>query len=189
MAYLPFLGEEYDWRYCLQSLLQKKFGYWIGTLINGSMRGLWHISMLILSHASNDVFYAGLRQIAFCICLGFFLTFSKEVTNNIWLLAVLHYLNNQFAVFISLNPSSVGKINATGFLDALSIFIYNAIYILPFLVYRLYLWKKAKKAPANYSTRMLGEANKHLAPSYSIHSPELPWIRSRKEARCLADSG
>ena len=67
--------------------------------------------------------------------------------------------------------------------------IYNAIYILPFLVYRLYLWKKAKKAPANYSTRMLGEANKHLAPSYSLHSPELPWIRSRKEARCLADSG
>ncbi|MEE0707897.1 MAG: hypothetical protein UCO57_03865 [Gemmiger sp.] len=117
------------------------------------------------------------------------MTFSKEVTNNIWLLAVLHYLNNQFAVFISLNPSSVGKINATGFLDALSIFIYNAIYILPFLVYRLYLWKKAKKAPANYSTRMLGEANKHLAPSYSLHSPELPWIRSRKEARCLADSG
>lgn len=111
------------------------------------------------------------------------------MTNNIWLLAVLHYLNNQFAVFISLNPSSVGKINATEFLDALSIFIYNAIYILPFLVYRLYLWKKAKKAPANYSTRMLGEANKHLAPSYSLHSPELPWIRSRKEARRLVDFG
>ena len=156
VAYLPFWGEEYGWRYCLQPLLQKKFGYWIGTLINGFVWGLWHIPMLIFSHASDNVFYAGLRQIAFCICLSFFLAFAKEVKNNIWLLAFLHYLNNQFAVFVSLDPSSVGKINATGFLDALSIFIYNAIYILPFLVYRLYLWKKAKKAPANYSTRVLG---------------------------------
>ena len=101
---------------------------------------------MIFSQGGENIIYVGLVQIVSCICLGFFFAFAKEVTNNIWLLAFLHYLNNQFAVFISLDPSSVGKINATGFLDALSIFIYNAIYVLPFLVYRLYLWKKAKKS-------------------------------------------
>ncbi len=146
MAYLPFFGEEYGWRYYLQPLLQKKFGYWIGTLISGFVWGLWHIPMMIFSQGGENIIYVGLVQIVSCICLGFFFAFAKEVTNNIWLLAFLHYLNNQFAVFISLDPSSVGKINATGFLDALSIFIYNAIYVLPFLVYRLYLWKKAKKS-------------------------------------------
>lgn len=146
VAYLPFLGEEYGWRYCLLPLLQKKFGYWIGTLINGFVWGLWHIPMLIFSHAGDNIFYDELVQIVFCICLGFFFAFVKEVTNNIWLLVFLHYLNNQFAVFVSVDPSSVGKINATGFLDGLSIFICNAAYILPFLVHRLYIRKKTKKS-------------------------------------------
>ena len=113
--------------------------------------------MLIFSHAGDNIFYAAVRQIAFCICLGFFLAFAKEVTNTIWLLAFLHYLNNQFAVFVSLDPSSVGEINATGFLDALSIFIPSAVYILPFLVYRLCLWHKAgKSASPLQHTRMGG---------------------------------
>lgn len=145
VAYLPFLGEEYGWRYCLLPLLQKKFGYWIGTLVSGFVWGLWHIPMLIFSRAGDNIFYDGLVQIVFCICSGFFFALVKEVTNNIWLLAFLHYLNNQFAVFVSLAPSSVGKINATGFLDALSVFICNAVYILPFFAYRFYLWQKAKK--------------------------------------------
>lgn len=146
VAYLPYFGEEYGWRYCLLPLLQKKFGYWIGTLINGFVWGLWHIPMLIFSRAGDNIFYDGLVQIVFCICLGFFFSFVKEVTDNIWLLAFLHYLNNQFAVFVSLDPSSVGKINATGFLDGLSIFICNAVYILPFLVHRLYIRQETKKS-------------------------------------------
>ena len=40
-----------------------------------------------------------------------------------------------------------------------------------------------------YGTWALGKANKHLASSHSLHGPELPWIRSGKEARCLANCG
>lgn len=149
IAYLPFWGEEYGWRYCLLPLLQKKFGCWIGTLISVFLWGVWHIPMLIVSNAGDDILSVGLVQIAFCICLGFFLAFAKEVSNNIWLVAFLHYLNNQFAVFVAIDLSTIGKINATAFSDALVMFIFNIIYILPFLVYRLYLWQKNKGALAN----------------------------------------
>lgn len=145
LTYLPFLGEEYGWRYCLLPLLQKRFGYWIGTLISGILWGLWHVPMLIFSQAGEHIFYMGAFQIAFCICLGFFFAFAKEVTNNIWLMAFLHYLNNEFAVFVFLEPSSVGKIDAAGPFDVLAVFLYNTVYILPFLIYRLYLYRKRRK--------------------------------------------
>lgn len=146
VSYLPFWGEEYGWRYCLQPLLQKKFGYWIGTLINGFVWGLWHIPMMIFSHANYNIFYAELRQIAFCICLAFFLAFAKEVTDNIWLVTFLHYLNNQFVVFTSIDPSYIGKVTATSISDVVAIFTLNSVFILPSLIHRLYLCQKAKKS-------------------------------------------
>lgn len=95
LVFLPFLGEEYGWRFFLQPILQKRFGVKKGIFLLGVVWGLWHlpINFFYYSSPSNGVLSV-LGQIITCVTLGIFFGWAYMRTDNIWVPTVLHYLNN-----------------------------------------------------------------------------------------------
>ncbi len=102
LAFLPFWGEEYGWRYYLQPLLQKRFGLRTGVLILGVAWGLWHVFLDFFYYTTPD---KGLimttNQIITCVTLGIFFAWAYMKTNNIWVPVILHYLNNNLALVVA----------------------------------------------------------------------------------------
>ena len=54
LAFAPFFGEEYGWRYYLQPLLQKRFGMRTGVLILGVVWGVWHVFLDFFFYTTPD---------------------------------------------------------------------------------------------------------------------------------------
>lgn len=101
-VFIPFLGEEYGWRYYLQPILQKKFGMRGGVLILGIVWGLWHIFLDFFYYTTPD---RGLimtaSQIITCVTLGIFFAWAYLKTDNIWVPVILHFLNNNLSLVVA----------------------------------------------------------------------------------------
>lgn len=107
LAFAPFFGEEYGWRYYLQPLLQKRFGMRTGVLILGVVWGVWHVFLDFFFYTTPD---RGLIQLTAqtitCITLGIFFAWAYLKTNNIWVPVIMHFLNNNLILVIANNYSA-----------------------------------------------------------------------------------
>lgn len=102
LAFAPFLGEEYGWRYYLQPLLQKRFGMRGGVLILGVAWGVWHIFLDFFYYTTPDQgLIMLLSQMITCVTLGIFFAWAYLKTNNIWVPVILHYLNNNLSMVVA----------------------------------------------------------------------------------------
>lgn len=107
LVVVAFFGEEYGWRYYLQSLLQKRFGLRKGVLLLGVIWGLWHLPLDFFYYTTPDmgVIYVA-SQIVTCVFIGIFLAYVYMKTRNIWVAVAVHYMNN------NLIPMFVGNYSA-----------------------------------------------------------------------------
>lgn len=95
VAFLPFFGEEYGWRYYLQPLLQKRFGLVKGVLLLGLLWGVWHSPLNFFYYSTPEYGVTSLAgQIITCVTLGIFMAYTYMKTENIWVPVIIHYLNN-----------------------------------------------------------------------------------------------
>lgn len=102
LAFAPFFGEEYGWRYYLQPILQKRFGLRGGVLILGVAWGLWHIFLDFFFYTTPDRgLIMTLSQIITCVTLGIFFAWAYLKTNNIWVPVILHFMNNNLTVVVA----------------------------------------------------------------------------------------
>lgn len=102
LAFAPFFGEEYGWRYYLQPLLQKRFGMRTGVLILGVAWGVWHVFLDFFYYTTPDRGLIMLvSQIITCVTIGIFLAWAYLRTNNIWVPTIIHFLNNNLVAVIA----------------------------------------------------------------------------------------
>ena len=102
LAFAPFLGEEYGWRYYLQPILQKRFGLRGGVLLLGVAWGIWHIFLDFFSYATPATgLIMTLSQIITCVTLGIFFAWAYLKTNNIWVPVILHFMNNNLILVVA----------------------------------------------------------------------------------------
>ena len=100
LSYLPFLGEEYGWRYFLQPFLQEKLGMWKGLFALGIIWGLWHLPLNLFYYSAPGTEALSLiNQIVICIAYSVFIAFAYGYTRSIWAPVVIHYVNNNFILF------------------------------------------------------------------------------------------
>lgn len=106
LAFAPFLGEEYGWRYYMQPLLQKWFGMRAGVLVLGVAWGVWHVFLDFFYYTTPDMgLIMTISQVITCITLGIFFAWAYLKTGNLWVPVVLHYLNNNLSLVVANNYS------------------------------------------------------------------------------------
>ena len=99
LAFTPFFGEEYGWRYYLQPILQKRFGLRGGVLLLGVAWGIWHVFLDFFFYTTPDRGLIMLvSQTITCVTLGIFFAWAYLKTNNIWVPVILHFLNNNLSL-------------------------------------------------------------------------------------------
>lgn len=116
LSFLPFLGEEYGWRFFLQPILQKKYRMRMGLILVGLIWGVWHLPLnLFFYSASGTELASFIKQILGCIALAIFLGYAYTKTGSIWVPTIIHYLNNNLAVLFSdnLDPNVIQNISIT----------------------------------------------------------------------------
>lgn len=95
---LNFLGEEFAWRGYLQKRLQERMGKRMGVITLGIIWELWHIPLWVTTFQLNQQETGlGIMIVARffnVIGLAIFLGWVYMKTENVWLCALLHGMNN-----------------------------------------------------------------------------------------------
>ncbi|MBR4669734.1 MAG: CPBP family intramembrane metalloprotease [Butyrivibrio sp.] len=133
LTFLMYWGEEYGWRYYLQPILQKKFGLRLGVVILGVVWGLWHIGLDFMYYTTTTGPAYLLSQIITCIGLAIFFGYAYMKTQNIWAIALMHFMNNNFLVLFTGNDVNVLQ-NQTVTLS------YIPIHIISFLIFIIFIF-------------------------------------------------
>lgn len=144
LSFSAFFGEEYGWRYYLQPLLQKRFGPRKGVLLLGLIWGLWHLPINFFYYTSPSMgFISVISQIITCVTLGTFFAFAYMKTNNIWVVVMMHYINNNMALVASGTFSSEVLSNQTiRWADVLFLLLVNSILFLGFFASKVFRDRK-----------------------------------------------
>lgn len=132
--FLLCVGEEYGWRFFLQPLLQKRFGKKMGVLILGIIWGIWHFPQDSIDGNMYLTYYL-LLKIIFCVCFSIYMGWVFMKTNNVYIVAFIHGLNN----FLSQSLAMTGK--GTSFSINVTVILTMVVYIVlftPFLFTREY---------------------------------------------------
>lgn len=148
-SFIIFFGEEYGWRYYLQSVLQKKFGQRLGVLILGIVWGAWHlgIDFMFYTTTTGPVYF--LSQVITCIALGIFFGYAYMKTQNIWLVTMMHYLNNNLIVLLSGGDVNVLQ-NQTATLAQLPVQLISCLVFIAFILAPVYNKKKSDQDSSTY---------------------------------------
>ncbi len=129
-----FFGEEFGWRYFLQSRLQKLYGKRYGVIILGLIWGIWHLPLCITLYSPKTPIYCIVSHLAGCVSLGVFLGYAYMKSKNLWAPILIHLLNNCIATI-----ASGGSYESEFTLESLLIgILVNAIFFLPFLFTKEY---------------------------------------------------
>ncbi|MDO4272229.1 MAG: type II CAAX endopeptidase family protein [Eubacteriales bacterium] len=144
LSFSAFFGEEYGWRFYLQPILQKRFGLRKGVLLLGIIWGLWHLPINFFYYTSPSVgFISVVSQLITCVTLGIFFAFAYMKTNNIWVVVIIHYINNNMAPVISGTFSADVLSNQTiRWVDVLFLLIVNSVLFLGFLAAKVFKDRK-----------------------------------------------
>ena len=93
--FLPFLGEEYGWRYFLQPKLENIYGKFSGRVMLGIIWGLWHIPLNLFFYDSPiNCLHSIISQTLGCVILAFIFGFIYDKSKSIILIVVIHFLHN-----------------------------------------------------------------------------------------------
>lgn len=138
-SYLPFLGEEYGWRYFLQPILQEKLGMWKGLFALGIIWGLWHLPINIFYYSAPGTEVLSLvNQIGVCIAYSVFIAFAYGYTRSIWAPVLIHYVNNNFILFFvdleNLTNPDLLQNQAYTWHSLITMAIVNLIIFVPFIL-------------------------------------------------------
>lgn len=137
LSFLPFLGEEYGWRYYLTPVLQEKFGKRRGVLLLGVLWGFWHLPLNLFFYSPQTSLQSLAAQIITCITAGIFFTFAYEICNrNIWVPVVLHYLNNNMILVWSGTAEISNQVYSWADIG-LTVIMYSVVF-LPFLASKVF---------------------------------------------------
>lgn len=93
--FLPFIGEEYGWRFFLQPKLQDKYGKFSGTVMVGIIWGLWHIPFSIYYVGSPAYWLESIAcQTLNCVILAFIFAIIYDKSKSLILISLIHYVHN-----------------------------------------------------------------------------------------------
>lgn len=104
--------EEAGWRYILQPELEKKYKFFISTLIVSVIWWLWHLPLFYIQGVSQY----GQNYLAFGINvlgLAFVLASIRKNTNSVWLCVLFHCIANSLSGIYIINNNIVGNIVTT----------------------------------------------------------------------------
>ena len=101
LTFIAFLGEEYGWRYYLQPVMQKKFGLRFGVILLGVVWGVWHTAADFMFYSTTSGPQLLVTQIITCVTMSIFFGYAYMKTQNIWAIAIMHFINNNFIVVFS----------------------------------------------------------------------------------------
>lgn len=142
--YMPFLGEEYGWRYYLQPILQKKYGMVKGVFILGILWGVWHLPLNLFYYSDGKTGIISLIvQIIVCIGLGIFFAYAYAKTQSIWSVVLLHMLNNNWVAVFS--GDLTGKSIENQVFDWKSIPLILGLVLITYAVFAFSKYVKDKK--------------------------------------------
>ncbi|MBU5670039.1 CPBP family intramembrane metalloprotease [Peptoniphilus sp. MSJ-1] len=131
------MGEEYGWRYFLQTRLQSLFGKRRGVLITGFIWGLFHIPLygLIFYNGLESVF-ASIEITIFCITFGIVLGLIYMESRSVIIVTFIHLMHNMFMANLLSTGSNQDFIFTKGFL-IVSV-LTSVIFYTPFLLNKKY---------------------------------------------------
>ncbi len=131
LSYPAFLGEEYGWRYFLQSALQERMGKRKGVLILGLLWGIWHLPINLFYYSPQTSFYSVLNQLIVCVSYSIFFGYVYMRTENIWIISMIHFFNNNlgFVLFGATGANVVFSWQAIVF----NLILFSIVYA-PFLL-------------------------------------------------------
>lgn len=135
LSFTAFFGEEYGWRYYLQPVLQEKFGLKKGVIALGLLWGIWHLPINLFYYSPATSVQSILVQLAGCVGMGVFFGWIYMRTQNVWVVTVIHFLNNNLGLAL-FNVSSVG-VERQWRDTVFTILLYLIVY-LPFLLAKEY---------------------------------------------------
>ena len=101
LTFIAFLGEEYGCRYYLQPIMQKIFGLRLGVILLGVVWGLWHTAADFMFYSTDSGPQVLVTQIITCVTMSIFFAYAYMKTQNIWAIAIMHFINNNFIVVFS----------------------------------------------------------------------------------------
>lgn len=137
ISFLPFLGEEYGWRYYLTPLLQQRFGKRWGVILVGLLWGLWHLPLNLFFYSPATSVQSIVIQVVTCITIGIFFTFGYEISgHNIWVPVLLHYLNNNM-ILVWTGTVNISNQVYTWTDIGISAILYSVLF-LPFLASKVF---------------------------------------------------
>lgn len=144
LSFSAFFGEEYGWRYYLQPLLQKKFGMRKGVILLGLIWGFWHLPLNFFYYTSPSMGIISVAsQLITCVTLGVFFAYAYMKTNNIWVVVIAHYLNNNMALVATGTFSAEVISNQTiTWNDVVFLLIVNSLLFLGFLASKVFRDRK-----------------------------------------------
>ncbi len=139
LSFMLFLGEEYGWRYFLQPALQERLGTRLGIIVLGLIWGIWHLPINIFYYSPTTSLYSILNQLIVCISYSIFFGFVYMKTENIWAIAMIHFINNNLAFIIY---GGTGNNLVFSWKSVVYNFIFLSIFYLPFLFTKEYSKRK-----------------------------------------------
>ncbi|WP_027625661.1 CPBP family intramembrane glutamic endopeptidase [Clostridium lundense] len=147
LDFIIFLGEEYGWRYFLQTALQERLGKRIGVILVGFIWGIWHFPLNLFYYSPAAPFYSVINHIISCTGSAIFLGFVYMKTKDIWAVSIIHFMNNSLVALFS----SSGGVNTVPNSElVLKTLIYTCIVYVPFLFSKEY--RKTKEKTLNYTS-------------------------------------
>lgn len=132
--------EEFGWRGFLQPALEKKFSFFVSTLMTGIIWAIWHIPLWFYDRfydRSQDLFSV---FIIFSILLSFWLAALYKKTQSVLACNIFHALSN------TLIPTFVGIAQANNQLDFSQVnpfFYFGGVILLT--LYSIYLWYRTDR--------------------------------------------
>lgn len=91
------MGEEYGWRYFLQTRFQSLYGNRIGVLLTGIMWGLSHLPLyFFVFYSGIEGLYAGIDITVFCITIGIVLGLIYMESRSVLAVTFIHLFHNMF---------------------------------------------------------------------------------------------
>lgn len=101
LTWIAFFGEEYGWRYYLQPIMQEKLGKRLGVLALGLVWAVWHLGADLMYYTREYGVQMFISQIITCVAIAIFWGYVYMKTNNIWILAFMHFINNNLAAMLN----------------------------------------------------------------------------------------
>lgn len=98
LAGIGFFCEEYGWRGFLQEKLQNKLGKCWGVIILGIIWEAWHLPLWFGPYQIKELgAVIVIMRFIHTTCLAIFLGWLYMKTHNVWLCALIHYINNSLS--------------------------------------------------------------------------------------------